>query len=722
MDFGGVYFIDVNVAHEILIKNIWYIFKILLVGYFVFYWIPSKVFPQEHTGVGIQKVIYNLVYMVAFVETVVPFLIFIHIFSLFLFVIILLLVKIAFMKWYYKVNISHSANALKTNSMLFFLDAFDKPRELRDTIITNIQNRLITFQKSITFYGFFKYSLFFLVFIYIISIFMARGLMSYADPAPDTSQFIEWVDYLQKNTLFWDTKSGGSDFYGISIMIFFISVLTNVNIIPLFSVYPVLLILSLYLVIYYVVKDFSHSKYVAIFAVMIHGLVMMTPLSNIILGNIVITSSPNIVDLYGFKFYMPTPIESLDGIANGLIPYTRYIAGMAYEHSSVFVLLNAYFLIRVFKTHLNRDIILYGLTLLLVFTFHGGGAIVLIFMSVLVSINAFLFGRLNFALLKKGIPIVIIAPIIGTAWALSMIKYGIPEAVGNAAPFLDALFKTHKGASHVAKLGFDSVSIVGITTIHIILIVVLFTALIFAYLFTNRRFENSSFLLIAVGVFIIYFGSNMGVPLLPAHSRLAEYLFIALTLLGSFYFLFFIYKPLFILLKNYARGIIITVSYALFFTLALAAPKWINTKDFWRNISSTGYPSIPKTILDIYNENQPFSWTVVSYVQAYAKVKNMGYHINTQNFVLNYNPTSRYLKIPTKKVYIFSENTPHPYKGLAEWYYRWRARVNDELRNWIAIYSMNHDNIKIFKQTQTITVYEVDNENYLDYLREKDKK
>ncbi len=85
---------------------------------------------------------------------------------------------------------------------------------------------------------------------------MARGLSSYGNPIPDTSQFIEWVNNLQNNILYADLRIS-ADFYGQAIMDFFVTTFTNIDPIISFSLYPILLLIALYLSIYYVIKDYS---------------------------------------------------------------------------------------------------------------------------------------------------------------------------------------------------------------------------------------------------------------------------------------------------------------------------------------------------------------------------------------------------------------------------------------------------------------------------------
>jgi len=712
-----VYFVDLGVVYTLLYKNLWYLAKLLLVAYFIFYYLPSKIFPQEHIKSGIQKIVFNFIYMTAYVELVVAFLVFIKAFSLLFFLFVLFLTKLAFLKFYYKQDIFKIMNAIRIKVMLRTLDILDNPNGFKKQGQQYIRKKFVSLQNSMTFYSFFKQSLFYLVFIYIFATLMTRGLLSYSDPVPDTAQFMEWVAFLQQNILYADNKTFGADFYGISVLIFFVNIFTNIDQIILFSIYPVLLLIALYVSIYYVIKDFTSSQYVALFAVMVHGLILMTPFSNQLLGASVGTAHPLLVNIFGLKFYMPNPTDLFAHIRYiGFSPYLRYISGMAYEHASVFVLLNAYFLIKTLQTHYIKYLIVYTLTLMLVFIFHGGGAIVLIVISILIAFNALLFKKIDRTILKKGSLAIVFAAIFGNLWILSMIKYGIPPEFGAAAPFLDKILKT-RGLGTV-KVDIFEISIISISYIQIAFFMSLFVAFIFS-LFRKKRFINTSFLMIILGIFIVYFGPNAGFPLLTKQYRVADYMFFAITLLSSFYFFYFIYKPMLLVFKKYSKRLLLLFFYIFFFFLSLGMPRWTDTQDFWKNINQTQYTSIPEIILKINKENRPYTWTVVAYVQSYAKIKNKAYHINTQNFLLKYKPEEKFLQIPTQKVFIFVENFPNAYRGMDEWFYRWRRQIQENLKTWVTIYSMHHSNIKVYAKTKTVTVYEIDNNEYIKYLTKK---
>ena len=155
------------------------------------------------------------------------------------------------------------------------------------------------------------------------------------------------------------------------------------------------------------------------------------------------------------------------------------------------------------------------------------------------------------------------------------------------------------------------------------------------------------------------------------------------------------------------------------FVIAFFVPKFYETDMFKKFINGVQYSEIPFYLHKIVEENRPLTWTVVSYVQEYSKVLGKGYMINVNEFILKYDPRAKYLPIPTPKIYIFVEDIPHRYTGKEEWYYRWRYDIERSLKEWVAIYSATHNNIKIYGKTNLLTVYEIDNSEYVKMLEKK---
>jgi len=707
-----IYFVDETIIHKIIFQNSFSLIKLLLVTYILFYYLPKKIFPQPKTAFQIEIIVINMVYMISYIEIFVTLFVFLRVFSIPIFLILLVATKFFFIKFYDKKDPFEILANIKTSFMIQILDILDNPKLFYKKFIESSKNKILSFQKKITFYNVLRFIFYLGVISYIFVETMTRGLESVSYSIADTAQFVDWVTHLQQNILY-DKNQAGADMYGISILIFYIYTFTNIDVIILFSIYPSLLFLALYLSIFYVLRDFTKSNFVAIFGIMFHGIILMSPLALDILGGIVQTDHPLINYFGAFSYYIPSKEQLHSLVYFPLESYYRYATGMAYEHASVFVLLNAYFLIKLLQYKTNKYLILYTLTLLLVFTFHGGGAIPLAVISILIALNGALFLKIDKSLFKKGVLAVLLATIIGNLWMFSMLKYGIPEDFGAAAPFLDKLLSTKQYTQSIVKMGLFDTAFIAINKVHYFLMA-LFVFNLILFLFKKEKFVNLSFLMIILGIFIIYFGPTFGFPNVASFLRLGEYFFFAVTLLVSITF-YYIYKIL-------PKVLILSLLYFLLIFSILAVPKWINNTAIQVLINKTEWTSIPEFIVKINQTNLKYSWSFVSYVQDYTKVKNKGYHINVDDFLLQYSPLDKYLKIATQKVFIAVEGFTNPYKGLNEWYYRWRYRIQSNLKAWILTYAMNHNNIKIAYRSKLVTIYEIDNQEYIDYLADKRKK
>jgi len=397
-------------------------------------------------------------------------------------------------------------------------------------------------------------------------------------------------------------------------------------------------------------------------------------------------------------------------------PYIRYFSGMAYEFSSALFLINLYYLIRALHRYRLRYLINYSLSLMLVFIFHGGGAIVLIVPSLLIFLHALLSLRLTPKLLLKGISAIVIAAILGNGWLLSIPKYGIPQDFGVAAPFLDRLFGTKQAMKEVASSGTEFVVISQLSPLHLYLLVTISTLFL---LLRFRSFFASSFLLIPIGVGFLYFSQNLGFPALVHPYRAVEYLMLSLTIPLA-YLILIGEKIVRIVIRGLFRWIAIAIIWVELVGIALFLPKYYETEKFHTYINYTQYSDIPFFLYKIVKGFRPFTWTVVSYVQEYSKVLGKGYMINVNEFITKYDPRAPYLPIPTPWIFIFVEDIPHQYRGSSDWFYRWRADIQTRLKEWIALYGAEHTNIEVFGKTGLLTVYKIDNREYLKRLEERD--
>ncbi len=718
-------FLDLTILSDITRINITHTLLLFGAAFVVFYLLPRWLFPQRYAGAGMEQTISNILYMLAYIELFIPLFVFLKVFNIPFFIAFIILTKLFFIKFFYKEPILPTLKTLKHRLLIDLFDFFDDPRGRLREWRKRIRRRFYLYLKNLNYFLLFKDLLIASVFLYLVFVMGYRCFISTANPLPDTSQFFEWVANLNNNILWADNKTAGADFYGISVFIFFLHIITNIDTIVLFNIYPLLLITFLLFGVYFVLKRFSLSALVALAVLLVYGgFLVSSPLNQQIATMITTTNDPEIVHFLGLKFYnipehyFERPDLYLESV--NMTSYIRYFSGMAYEFSSSMFLINLFYLIKSIDSGRARYLINYTLSLMLVFIFHGGGAIILIVPSILIAINALLSLKLNLYILKKGLLAITIAAIFGNGWMLSVLKYGIPQDFGAAAPFLDRLFGTKQAMAEIATAGIEEVIISHLTQIHLFLALSALLFFLVARLY-KKGFYFSSFLLIPLGVMFVYFSQNLGFAKLVHPARGAEYLYLALAVLLVCYI-----KPIYLLLKllfaQKGKYLFLLLVYAEFFSMAIFVPKFYETEVFKKFINGVQYSEIPLFLYKIIEQNRPLTWTVVSYVQEYSKVLGKGYMINVNEFITKYDPRAKYLEVPTPKVYIFVEDIPHRYNGKEEWYYRWRRDIEQNLKEWVTLYSQTHDNIKIFGKTRLLTVYEIDNSEYIHYLEKNHAK
>jgi len=720
-------YLDLEIIHKIIYLNIKNALLLFIIAYLLFLFLPRRLFPQRYAGAGIENIISNILYMLAYIEIVVPLMVFLKIFTLPSFLAVLFLTKLAFVKFYYKQDPKEYLLNLKSKILIVVYDFLDDPYQKIISLRKQLYNVLFLYVKNLNYYQFFKKILLGLIFIHLVYIVGYRCFISLANPLPDTSQFFEWVANLNDNILYADDKTAGADFYGISVFIFFLQTFTHIDSIILFNIYPLLLITFLFLGVYFVMKRFTLTSLLAMATLLIYGSILLSsPWNEHIATWITTTSNPDFIRFWHFKLYQipkeyfENPNLHLEKVS--MTPYIRYFSGMAYEFSSTMFLINLFYLIKALDRGYTRYLYNYSLSLMLVFIFHGGGAIALIAPSILIALNALVSFKLNLDLLKRGLKAILFAAILGNGWMLSVLKYGIPQDFGAAAPFLDRLFGTKQAIKEIVSAGIEEVTISHLTYMHLFLLISAISFFILARFF-KKGFYFSSFLLIPLGFFVVYYAENLGLSKLVHPSRGAEYLYLSITVIVACYLKLFLWIPLKKLLGELAKIVFLVIVFIMLLISIFLIPHYKEVEFFKRFINGVQYSEIPYHLYQIVKENRPMTWTVISYVQEYSKVLGKGFMINTNEFLLDYSPLPQELPIPTPKVYIFVEDIPHKYTGKDEWYYRWRTEIQNRLKEWVTIYASTHDNIRVYAKTKLLTVYEIDNSAYVERLkRERDGK
>lgn len=725
-------FIALPWVFEVLIPEF---IKLIFMMVLFFYWIPSKVFPQIGIRDSYDKVMFNILYMVLYIEIVIPLMLISKIYSFPLFILTLFMAKLLVMKFYQKIALRLYFIKLQNRIMITVLDMLDDFSGFKGRIKKAVSEKIEAKKRAFSWILALQTVVVTLIFLYPAFLITLRGFFTFTYGASDTAQFFEWVSFLYRGELFYEGKTFGADFYGMTILAFLIANLSNAPLHVVFSLYPFFTVLFLLFGLFYFVRKMTGSMPAGLFAVFVFGVVLMTPLIDFFAGRSYTTTNPTITNFFGFELYLPWPPDpsKLPSGSVGMTPYTRNSCGLPYELGYTFFLPNLYFLIKSFASDERKYIWWYGVTLLLMFTFHGGIAFYLVAASVPIALWAALNGKFSKAKLGWGVLAVLGGAIVGNAWLLSIFKYGGLGPIGAAAPIIDATLQrlgivqksAEQSEQFVATADFDfeemRILLPSMTLLAFVAAVVLFFLLA---QFARRRFEWSSSALVALGVLFIYMATIFGIPQLVDATRAAEALLLSWSMIGAFYFYILIAAPL----SRFAKYGTVRVVYSLValsaaIAIAWVTPKWVEKDNFWKELNNIEYSDFGYCAYKIKKDFQPFTWTIISYNPEYAEILTKGYHYNTHDFINEYDPQDRYLRVPTPIVFLFLENRPHTYKGMGEWYYRWRETVQENFQKWILVYQLHHPGrLKVWYQSDHATVYILDNQDYMDELFREEKR
>ncbi len=707
---------DFATQSEVLKVTIPNLVKLFIMSYIFFILLPRFIFPQIGIKTKIDRILFNIIYMTATIETFIPLLVFLKIYSYITLFLSFLFLKVLFIILFEKKN---PYLTLRNNFSIFLIKTLNYLDRIYNNFFTGKYKKIRTLNlKIIANFNTICILLIVLFVIYAIIDINYINFCSLNNKTSDVSQFIEWVGNLHKNILYADRKTGGADFFGLPILVFFLQVITHIDSVILFSLYPTLIFLFMSFGLFYVIYKLTDSVYSGFITFIFFVVIILSPLSLYLTGKTFTTNNPEILNLGSFKIYLPfikyfakkKMLSSLNNI--DYILFIRMNSGLAYEISASFFVLNIYFLIMSLWKKENIYILLFALTLYLVFVFHGGVAFILVIVNSLIFLNGLIFREITFSILKKGAIAIILPAIFGNFWMFSWLKYGIPQDFGNAAPILDKFFKTKTYTEKVVETGKEFVDLIVFYTNQLIYYLIFCLLYFFSlFFYKEKRFFASSLSLVFIGVLIIYFSQNLGLPKVVSASRCVDFLLISFALsFGIFFGLFdkFLKK---ILKKAYKYVMLSSIS-VVSLTCVFLLPTYNSTDYFYEFTSSIQYNSVALALYKIKNSREPYTYTIVGFVQSYPKVFDKGFHINAQNFIKRYNPYAPELQIDTKYIYIIVETVPLKYSGRGEWYYRWRKDIELSLMTWIKIYSKFHNNIRLYYSNDYVEIYEIDNREY----------
>ncbi len=704
---------------------------------FIYYYLtPRVVIPKElyeKLDDKWDKVLFNLVVMTGFSALVFPYFVLLKMFGFMFLVMFFALLKLCFVKCYHRKSIS-----------LYIINLYREfiYRSIRFSEKWKTYFRYMTRRFNRALYRFVSVidlktlaTIVVLAVVFVVSFFpiLYRGFISYVEATPDISQFYYWFNILKKNVLI-DRTAGAPYMWGDPMIIHTINIFTNLDPLSLLNIAPVfytaVMYFGVFLTVRYLTKRLSGLEGVKtdapLFGMLVFAFIMTYTYGAYFLGKDFITSSPHILHFKFFRVYFSnnTTFTNNDYL-NIFYSFWRITTFLCEEHAFAFLIVTLYLFIKTLETKRDIYLFLYGISAAITLSIHAAAGVTILFTFLPVFIYALLKGSVNLRFFLKGSLVLFAAVFLGSVWMVQFFIYGLPDFIGKAAPFLDVLLHTKNPHATIKTTDIYSV-VLFVPTKAVLGLLVLSVIFLVAGIFKPKRFAYLGYCgAITIGVLLMFFFPNFGLPQLADKKRINDVLALvwALDLSVLFFTLFEI--PVAYLFSKLKKDIYQFLSHtailvaAFFMIMCAPSHSYVFSRYFYDSIYDIEHKEFPYLVSEIRRNFQPFTYTIVAKVQQFPQVVSKGYHINIYNFLLKYKPTDKYLKIPTDYIFIFDENIPKKFMGMNEMWYRWRIDLEMALKSWIAQYAATHKNIKVWFKDRGVTVYLIDNRKYMKLKREE---
>lgn len=703
---------------DLIAIRIWGSVRLVLAAALFFVWIPGKILPQEYLADRLDRYMFNCLHMAALATLIFPLFIALRCFGLPFLVLFCVAVKLLFLKfWYRRELIAYLREDIYNAAILGILRALDDLGGFSRHLHQGTRNRLSLLRGALGWRlgapaglgGVLAYALY---------LRLAGTFATLVPAVSDMYQYYYWNQILKLNRLY-DRVAGAPYPWGSPVLVYSVNFFSALNTVLLYSTFPLLVLsFSLFSVYYLCVRLFPGEKGSAapLVAILLFAVVIPSPLALEFFGTVYKTISPQVSHLGPFSFYSGAPV-GLDQDLSGYpqLFFMRHSNLLPYELAAAFVPLFLYLLHKALVTRSTLYILLLGESLAVICALHPG-VLIALFPSALLIAGWTLFAcGMDRKTLARGCASLCGGLLLGNVWLVQMAVYGIPGDVGAAAPILDRLFGTRRMALEKAAAPvYAEVQIVSVSALLLLLAVLSLALLALSLRHRDRQKRALSALvpLFALGILLMYLGPNLGLPRLVDQSRLQTTLALCYGLVAAQCYLLLLEKGILRRLPGrWGPAAARLVAGGAAVSAILLTPRWIDDAEYRRSSRRMELPETPYFVYKIDDTFQPFSYTVVSYLEGFSQVFSRGYHMNVQDLLTGFSPSDRTLKIPTELVFLFVENAPVTFQGGGEYWYRWREDLTSKLKEWIALYAGGHGNLMLWKQTDRLQVYVIDNRN-----------
>jgi hypothetical protein len=139
---------------------------------------------------------------------------------------------------------------------------------------------------------------------------------------------------------------------------------------------------------------------------------------------------------------------------------------------------------------------------------------------------------------------------------------------------------------------------------------------------------------------------------------------------------------------------------AIFALFCLGMPSGIPTAPRYE------YDTFARILQKIRMSFPPLEWTIVSTVEDYSQiVREGGWHLDPQEFLMQYDPYQTRVDIPTPYTFLFVEKKPFAVSSDPQATAHLRHDLERRLAEWAILYNIKHSDMLIYYQDWDVAVY-----------------
>ncbi len=241
------------VENEVIELQIVGTIKLLVSAYLLFYWIPKRVLPQEYIDNPLDRVMFNIIHMVAIITLLFPLFVYLRIFGFLFIVIFFVALRLLFLRFYYKKNLHDHLRSVYIAMVTETLKLLEKPDTYFKLFRKYLAQKLIAVRSRLTATAILYWTTFFTIVLYALFLRVYRGYISLVGAVPDMYQFYYWGNILKMNILF-DKTAGAPYMWSGPVLVYTVNQLAQLNTVVMYNIFPILFLSFMFFTIFYVLR------------------------------------------------------------------------------------------------------------------------------------------------------------------------------------------------------------------------------------------------------------------------------------------------------------------------------------------------------------------------------------------------------------------------------------------------------------------------------------